>query len=315
MEKENILVPITTVSGDGAERYLKKMASNMTDKTDFLEEYLQKCDAFIDMGCADGTMIMALHQRYPDLQYIGYDLDKGAINRAKKAANGQQNLLFIDDADELITSVNNIRSSSYQPVILMNMSSFLHELYSYCDEQERQKFIDLSARIRPNFIAIRDFYLEDSEKIAISESGIARKVENAFNAIPSVHAEMIKRGATILSAWQNKYGPVAKSKASLMHLLLTCRYLQQEKEFAEREFNEDYMSVSEARLGNFTALGYGVKLGKRYNTPAFETTVKKQCEVTPEEFDKLPKTKIKIVLERKSNLEKQNNNVAISKIS
>lgn len=303
MDRITTIIPITEVNTTGAERYLKKMAANITDKIDFLEGYINKCDVFIDMGCADGVMIVELKKRYPDIIYIGYDIDRGAIARAKNAAIGQDKIYFIDNPKDLLMTINQIRSSSPECKTMINMSSFLHEVFSYCDERQQAEFMDLIDTIKPNFMAIRDFHLEEHEKIETPSSAVVSKVESTFEAIPTVYEEMTKRGRTILSSWQHKYGSMAEKKESLVHLLLTSRYLQHEKDITEREFNENYMSVSEPKLKVFEDMGYAVKFKTRYNTPDFEKAVKESCRITSEEFLELPKTKVKMVLKRKKALE------------
>ena len=298
--KTTEIVPLTAVGGEGAERYLKKMASKMGDKIDFLRQHYGKFNVFIDIGCADGALLFELKQECTGMICIGYDVDSAAIERAKTKNAGEtgKDVFFTADKEELFTFINKARIMNPETKVAINMSSLLHEIFTYCDETQQKDFFLTIKGINPDFITIRDFFMSDKEKLETPNPEVAQKVSDYFEVLVSPHEGIAKKGATILAAWNVEHGEITRSTESMMHLLLSCRYFKEPKEFAEREFFERYLSFSEDKLKIFTEMGYKVTEFTRYSTPDF-VKILRDIGLNSVEIVALPNTKVKAIIDRK----------------
>ena len=54
--------------------YLSGMKKSLEDKL-FFEKWLSDAEALVDFGCADGTLLAEIHNRYPKLKLSGIDMN------------------------------------------------------------------------------------------------------------------------------------------------------------------------------------------------------------------------------------------------
>jgi len=80
-------------------------------------------DVIVDFGCADGTFLENIRNNNPNIKIIGYDLDDDMILKAKKRLG--QNTLITNNWEEVLRSIQKNKSP------LLNLSSVIHEVYSY----------------------------------------------------------------------------------------------------------------------------------------------------------------------------------------
>lgn len=285
--------------------YLEKMTINMDDKIDFLINNINRFNIIIDIGCADGVLLSRIKSMFENIICIGYDIDSKIIEKAKiDSVNKNLDIVFTNNQNELLNLVNNLKKYYPSYKILVNMSSLLHEIYSYCTIEQQDNFLKMVESIEPDYISIRDFYIEDSIKIKKPNNAIADKVESYFCKITPIQPKIKNIGNNFLNSWEFLYGKVREHNASLIHITLKLKSLKQSKEIMEREFFENYLSLTDSKLKAFTKLGkntYNTLYKERYSTNSFKNNLKKEIKLTNEEINSLPNTKIKLLLEKQKN--------------
>lgn len=108
IKRFNGLIPIS--SRNGCEDYLEKMGSRMENKIDFLLENKDKFNLVVDIGCANGSLLISLKNSLPFLSCIGYDLDDKVIKLAKnKVSEKGLDIVFTSNKLELVNIVKNVR--------------------------------------------------------------------------------------------------------------------------------------------------------------------------------------------------------------
>ena len=110
--------------------YIEGMKMSMEDKLFFVNKL--DFDVIVDFGCANGTFLSLVQNMKPNVKLIGYDLDETMLSKAGS----------ILGEDALLTS-------SWQQVVLelskyenplLNLSSVIHEVYSYSHSSVIKRF-------------------------------------------------------------------------------------------------------------------------------------------------------------------------------
>lgn len=85
-----------------------------------------------DYCCADGALIRFLAPLFPEMTFIGYDKNEDMISRAD-AANIYENCLFYSQPYNFLPW---IEAHNYTiDECALNLSSIIHEVYSYSSEE------------------------------------------------------------------------------------------------------------------------------------------------------------------------------------
>lgn len=71
---------------------------------DTLKEYLLKSNSFIDIGCAEGTLLKILEAKFPDLKTVGIEPSESFGSYAKENVNGE---VFIGSYQKFIKETDN----------------------------------------------------------------------------------------------------------------------------------------------------------------------------------------------------------------
>lgn len=140
--------------------YTTEMSKSVWDKAFFMDK-IPGVKCVIDFGCADGAMIRYLSPLFPDIMFVGYDISKELINRARKTAPFYANNIYFEDAPfagvAALTRYVTDRFSSDE--ICINFSSVLHEVYSSTGGIEVIR--ELIDSLKPRYITIRDMYCDE----------------------------------------------------------------------------------------------------------------------------------------------------------
>ncbi len=129
--------------------YCQRMKAGMESKLHFLA-YLPYVKHFVDFGCADGTLLSLCHNFIPKgIDFIGIDNSAEMLTKAKRNC---QTARFTSDW---------IKPDSDNGWAL-NLSSVIHEVYSYCDEEEIEKFWDYVFNSGFEYIFIRDMLYDSN---------------------------------------------------------------------------------------------------------------------------------------------------------
>ncbi len=143
--------------------YTDGMRHSINDKLFFTEALKTSgIQNFVDFGCADGELLKHVERKFPEMQMYGIDMDRTMLLKA------QQNVphaFFIES--KLPTGPEHAA---------LNLSSVLHEVYSYCAEEEIEAFWNAVNDNHYSLIFIRDMMFIDDDLI-VSDDVIDKLVE------------------------------------------------------------------------------------------------------------------------------------------
>lgn len=138
--------------------YTSEMAKSIWDKAFFMDK-IPGAKCVIDFGCADGAMIRYLSTLYPDITFIGYDINRELIDMARATPPFNANLMYCcgiwEGVDDLMEMTTRFKSTE----ICINFSSVLHEVYSSTGGIEIIQ--ELINKLKPRYITIRDMYCDE----------------------------------------------------------------------------------------------------------------------------------------------------------
>lgn len=194
--------------------YNNGMAKSLQDKLFFLPIIGDRLNVFTDFGCADGTLLEAVHNALPTALLYGIDMNSEMLVLAEDKV----------PTAKLIQSKLPLGGCG-----ALNLSSVLHEVYSYCDEDEQRDFW-ASVNDGWDYIIIRDMVYNDIHN--------ASKIKDMIAVKNSPHT-CIDR----LKEFESIWGSI-NYKKNLIHYLLKYRYVQN----WSREVHENYLGYSTADI-------------------------------------------------------------------
>lgn len=247
------------------EHYLNSMRKSMLDKVFFIDKIFEPVSTIVDFGCADGSLIGFLQELFPEYSYIGYDNDSDMI---KIAQNSYKNCSFYTDLKE-ITLTNDS---------LLNLSSVVHEIYSYCDKEAIQNFWNYVFNSGFKYISFRDMMLDGLEDYfydAVKIEKITDKYSYAFEE------------------YQNVWGKV-KSNADFIHFLYKSKYVYGGN--WERELHENYIPIDYQDMIRFIPDNYEIVYQNHYIFPYLAYWVKREFDI-----DLHTPTHLQLLLKRRNN--------------
>ena len=146
------------------EVYVQRMQKSFMDKMFFIDKIFEPIDTILDFGCANGVLIRAMQYLFPEYAYMGYDISEDMIQKAQELL---PECRFYKEWDEIAMDPKET---------LINISSTLHEVYSYGTEASVAEFWDRVFGSGFKYIAIRDMMAKHYL------SGTIRLVEAVFIA-------------------------------------------------------------------------------------------------------------------------------------
>lgn len=219
------------------EKYNSGMKKSIKDKL-FFEGLVTDVDTFVDFGCADGQILKQVHEDFPDWNLRGIDCDKKMIELAKQNCPVA---LFDNEVAEYYWLDN---STS-----VLNMSSIIHELYSYLSPQDVKVLWTTIFDCEFKYISIRDIMIS--------------KTANRTSAISDVHKVYRQsENDLFLHDFENKWGRVMENK-TLIHYLLKYRYIEN----WDRESNENYLPITVEELIELIPSEYEIVYFNHYILP------------------------------------------------
>lgn len=234
------MTPITDI-----DKYNNSMQKSLQDKLFFLD-YVKMIDAFVDFGCADGTLLEAIHEYAPNLELVGIDMEQRMLDICEKKL---PNALFIQKCTPSLWTKAPTKFFWNSTIkMALNLSSVLHEVYSYGTPADIDKFWTAVRTEGYDYIFIRDMIYTPEDYSATSPN-LFRKV---MNVLPP---EQIKD-------FTNIWGPIDIHK-NMKHLLLKYRY----KENWTREVREQYLPVTAEQVRMMLADKYDCIYMKEYTLP------------------------------------------------
>lgn len=247
--------------------YSNGMKKSVQDKL-FFKNLIQDIRGIVDFGCADGQLLKQIHEDFPKWDLIGIDADKQMLNMAKEICKNAKYIYANKIPLELSKNAGNM---------LLNLSSVLHEIYSYSKPEEITAFWNSLFSCGFRYIAIRDFMLSSS---AFREADIQdiRRVMNKTDHY--------------LEAFTKVWGEIQKQN-NLLHYLMKYRY----RVNWEREVLENYFPMTvEELLSMIPTHLYKVSYFRHYVLPFTKHQVAHDFGIEIKD-----NTHIQILLELKEN--------------
>lgn len=213
--------------------YNQRMARTIVDKIFFLAHI--DADVFVDFGCANGEVLKAISKFVPNGKFIGYDISKPMLAKASENVNNDSRFEFTDNRDKIVSEIIPKAHDNGQKVCLV-LSSVIHEIYSYCSEEEISDFWRFVNTSHFDYIAIRDMIFE-------VPSSPKYFTINRFDYENIEKSPYYKELKDFENTWGKIYTPHAFDSniqtiaRNLQHFLLKYRY----KDNWTRELKENYL--------------------------------------------------------------------------
>ena len=243
--------------------YLYRMQKSMIDKMFFIDKIFEPVDYIVDFGCANGELIKMLSYYFDEFGYVGYDISEKMISAARENVPSAR---FTSDWDSIAVPFD--RS-------LLNISSVIHEVYSYCGKSDIELFWRRVFDSGFRYITIRDMMLSESADRP-AEPGDIELVESS-----AAYADH-------LSDYEAIWGRIRTEK-DLTHYLLKYSYTQN----WEREVRENYLGLSLEELTALIPDTYRVTYSEHYTLPFVAWQVKRDFGINLKTH-----THIKMILEK-----------------
>lgn len=245
--------------------YQNGMKKSLDDKLFFLD-LIDAVDTLVDFGCADGQLLKRIHEERPEWGLMGIDMDEKMIDQAQKNC---------PDA-KYINTKGIYKYPYYNNCSILNLSSVIHEIYSYCTMEEIHRFWDDLFNSNYKYISIRDMALSE-------EAYRTSNYEDLINIHKKANKHMLNEFERINSN--------IKYNNSLIHFLMKYRYVQN----WDREVRENYFPITvEQLLYNIDFNKYNVVYFEHYVLPFTKEKVKEDFGIELKDA-----THFKLLLERK----------------
>ncbi len=253
--------------------YLDRMAKPLNEKLRVAHYIDKNAQNILDVGCADGTITLALARLFPGKQFLGVDLDSEFIALANKKVKeeGLTNVRF----EKVYLRDLLARSDRYDTVLFV---SVLHEFFTYGEgiSSVLKALADAEQILKPGGdIVIRDMILHEYTK---HTSYFVESILKKMSRVQSL--------PTQIKEFESCFGPI-QNIASLNHLLLKYMYTENWK----REVGECYIPVTFEQYGNiFSLLGMELVLQDSHLLPYFKKRWGDDFGLTEEEIALLKST-------------------------
>lgn len=244
--------------------YISRMQKSVLDKMFFIDKVFDPFSGIVDFGCANGELIKALQALFNEYRYIGYDISEEMLSVARINVPSAE---FYSDWNEMKVDFTDS---------LLNISSTLHEVYSYCSQEEIEEFWTRVFESGFKYITIRDMMLSDAEqmKADAGQHNLVVKNEN--------YAEE-------LNDYESVWGKIS-TQHDLVHYLLKYKYTEN----WEREVRENYVPITLEQLLAIIPSNYEITYLNHFTLPYIAWQIKNDFGIeltTP--------THIKLILQRK----------------
>ena len=245
--------------------YLERMQKSYRDKLFFIDK-IDDIDGIIDFGCADGTLLKHIYECLPKIDLVGYDIDETMISYAKNQHKFASFVSKFNDCFEYVSATNS----------LLNLSSVLHEVYSYSSSDEIEAFWEQVFETNFKYIAIRDLCASESMNRPANVNDVVKVLQKA--------------NKEHLREYESIWGSIRENK-NLVHYLMKYRYAEN----WDREVRENYFPLSlERLLSRIPTDKYEIVYFNNYILPFTAGKVKEDFDIELHD-----NTHVKLLLRRK----------------
>lgn len=250
--------------------YIDGMNLSLSDKSFFID--LIDFDVIVDFGCADGSFLQHISKIKPNVKLIAYDLDDDMLEKAK--AKLGKKALVTSNWEEVVNTIH------YYKKPLLNLSSVIHEVYSYSNSMTIKYFWDKQV-FNGDFkwISIRDMI----PSVELSKNEINKFKDDVKNV-------KMKTDKYYLNSFEIKWGSINDNYKTFIHYLLKYRFTDN----WEREVLENYLPVSLETLKKKIPNDYKIVFEDDFLLPFLKSQVKKDFNV-----ELIHPTHVKMIIENK----------------
>lgn len=247
------------------QRYLERMSKPLQEKLRVSKYFPEGVKTVLDVGCADGVVTLALAEMFPEIKFVGIDISKKFIEKAKEKATGKLNVSF-----ENVFLRERLANSERFDVVLF--CSVLHEFFSYGEGISTvvKALADAHEILNDKgTLIIRDMILYDY----MSSSNLwIEKVEKKIKSKSDL--------TDLVADFENKYGKFVSTK-QINHFLLKYMY----GDNWQREGRENYVPISFEQYDRiFKLLGMKEQYRESYTIPYLTELWKKDFALSDDEL-------------------------------
>ncbi len=251
------------------ESYNSNMELSMDDKLFFIN--MVDFDVIVDFGCANGVLLEKISRLRPDIAIIGYDLDTTMINSCKSK---MPNAIFTDRWNEVILEISKYKSP------LLNLSSVIHEVYSYHPKLVSHFWSNNVFGSNFKYIVIRDM-IPSSRIDSINMSRYQDDVNKIIEIADPYY----------LNSFQRNWGDIKDNYRTFLHYLLKYRY----KVNWSREVLENYLPVNIEEVISKIPTSYKIQYKDLFTVPFIKEQVYKDFGIKMDQ-----NTHAKLILKKSS---------------
>ena len=153
--------------------YTTEMSKSIWDKAFFMDK-IPDAKCVIDFGCADGAMVHFLAPLFPKIMFVGFDINKELISRARAATPFYTNNVFFGNYEDVITFVKDKYTSNE---ICINFASVLHEVFSSTPDG-KESIQNMVRILKPKYITIRDMYFNIEKDVNLNYSYVNKVLDD-----------------------------------------------------------------------------------------------------------------------------------------
>lgn len=227
--------------------YISRMSMGLDDKMFFVP--MINFDGIVDFGCADGLILSEIHKINPTVKLVGYDtdtvMDFEAENKLGKDA------IITNDWIKVTKSIKECDSP------LLNLSSVIHEVYSYSKQSDIDKFWSDVFGGNFKWVVIRDMIISEGVNSIINYESDVNRVKSRVNP-------------NQIKSFENIWGSISGNYKSFQHFLLKYKYIEN----WNREVRENYLPISLEELKSKIPSGYKIVFEDSYILPFINEQIK-----------------------------------------
>jgi hypothetical protein len=248
------------------------MQKSLIDKIWFISHIDDDVYNFVDYGCADGSLMKMLYKINPNYNYYGFDICENMLEIAN------ENFSSCTYHHNWSSLKDDYSKSDHDGIL--NISSLIHEVYSYGNKSSINEFWNnVFNSINFKYISIRDMAInQKAQHIAYAED-----VAKVYHCADQ----------DMLNDFEAQWGSI-EYLPNLIHWLLKYRY----KTNWQREVRENYLPITIEDLYrkiNFDK--YKMVYQEHYTLPFLKEVVSKDFDIELKE-----NTHVKILLQRKDTI-------------
>lgn len=266
------------------EIYNYRMDKSIEDKLWFIDK-VEEIDIFVDFGCGAGTLLKELYKIYGKTKkYIGYDNNLDMLCIARNNCKNTT-IIFGHFFDQIKKYID--QNYPGEKVCLI-MSSVLHEIYSYCSEDEILKiWKDIENKLNPDYIVIRDMTWGFNENYEARYS--LQEHQNKF--FIDCDKILLLANKKQIRDFEKAIGRrFLRSIKDITHFLLKYKYVEN----WDREVQENYLSYEVMDIVSELSNKYKLTYYKFYCLPYLHEQFMKDFDI-----DFIGNTHYNLLLERK----------------